>query len=126
MYNYDYSKKTIKSYTECVAKLTEFHRKSPLALKPIDICNFFLHLRKQELSDSTVLVYYSALSLFYTLLKKKSIMKLIPTPKKKPKVAIVMSKMEIAAFLKNCRSVKEKAIFTLLYSSGIRIGELEQ
>ncbi|WP_081098489.1 tyrosine-type recombinase/integrase [Leptospira borgpetersenii] len=126
MYVYGYSKKTIKSYTDCVAKLTEFHHKSPLALKPIDIYNFFLHLRKQELSDSTVLVYYSALSLFYTLSKKKSIMKLVPTPKKKPKVATVMSKIEIATFLKNCGSVKERAIFTLLYSSGIRIGELEQ
>lgn len=126
MYVYGYSKKTIKSYTECVARLTEFHGKSPLALKPRDIYNFFLHLRKQELSDSTVLVYYSALSLFYTLAKKKSTMKLIPIPKKKPKVATVLNKTEVTNFLKHCTSLKEKTIFTLLYSLGIRLGELEQ
>lgn len=126
MYVYGYSKKTIASYTECVAKLTEFHRKSPLTLKPADIYNFFLHLRKQELSDSTVLVYYSALSLFYKLSKKKSIMKLVPTPKKKPKVATVLNKTEVARLLNHCSSLKEKTIFTLLYSSGIRLGELEQ
>ncbi|WP_246835027.1 tyrosine-type recombinase/integrase [Leptospira kmetyi] len=126
MYVYGYSKKTIKSYTECVSKLTKFFQQSPLTLKPIDIYNFFLHLRKQELSDSTVLVYYSALSLFYTLTKKKSTMKLIPTPKKKPKVATVLNKTEVTHFLQHCTSVKEKTIFTLLYSSGIRLGELEQ
>ncbi|MBM9500714.1 tyrosine-type recombinase/integrase [Leptospira sp. 201903071] len=126
MYVFGYSKKTIKSYTECVSRLTEFFKQSPLTLKPTDIYNFFLHLRKQELSDSTVLVYYSALSLFYTLAKKKSTMKLIPTPKKKTKVATVLNKTEITNFLKHCTSIKEKTIFTLLYSSGIRIGELEQ
>ncbi|AGS80657.1 site-specific recombinase, phage integrase family [Leptospira phage vb_LkmZ_Bejolso9-LE1] len=126
MYVHGYSKKTIKSYIECVSKLTEFHRQSPSTLKPIDIYNFFLHLRKQELSDSTILVYYSALSLFYKLIKKKSTMKLIPTPKKKQKVAIVFNKTEVANFLKHCTSMREKTIFTLLYSSGIRLGELEQ
>ncbi|XDD52183.1 tyrosine-type recombinase/integrase [Leptospira sp. WS92.C1] len=121
-----YSKKTIKSYTECVAKLTEFHKLSPLAMKPSHIYDFFLHLRKSELCDSSILVYYSALLLFYTLTKKKSVMKLIPTPKKKPKVATVLNKTEITNFLRHCNTLKEKTIFTLLYSSGIRIGELEQ
>ncbi|WP_246838632.1 phage integrase N-terminal SAM-like domain-containing protein [Leptospira stimsonii] len=93
---------------ECVSKLTKFHKQSPATLKPTDIYNFFLHLRKMELSDSTILVYYSALSLFYTLIKKKSTMKLIPTPKKKPKVAIVLNKTEISNFLKHCASIKEK------------------
>lgn len=119
-----YSKKTIRCYTNCVSRLTKFHCKSPISLKPIDIYNFFFHLRKKELSDSTILVYYSAISLFYSLFKKKSTMKLISTPKKKQKVAIVFNKKEIITFLGYCNTLKEKTIFTLLYSSGIRIGEL--
>ncbi|WP_343286611.1 tyrosine-type recombinase/integrase [Leptospira stimsonii] len=51
-------------------------------------------------------------------------MKLISTPKKKQKVAIVFNKKEIITFLGYCNTLKEKTIFTLLYSSGIRIGEL--
>ncbi|MBM9578093.1 tyrosine-type recombinase/integrase [Leptospira sp. 201903070] len=121
-----YSKKTIKSYTDCVSKLAEFHKISPLAMKPSHIYDFFLHLRKSDLCDSTVLVYYSALLLFFTFVKMKSVMEEIPTPKKKPKVATVLNKTEVADFLKHCSSLKEKTIFTLLYSSGIRIGELER
>ncbi|WP_341476252.1 tyrosine-type recombinase/integrase [Leptospira kmetyi] len=126
MYVHGYSKKTIHSYTECISRLAKYYQQTPLKLKPIDIYNFFLYLRKQELSDSTVLVYYSALSLFYSLFKKESIMKLVPTPKKKQKLAVVFNKTEIVSFLKHCNTLKEKTIFVLLYSSGIRIGELEK
>lgn len=119
-----YSKKTIRCYTNCVKKLTRFYLKPPDTLEAKDIYTFFLHLRKKELSDSTVLVYYSAISLFYSLLNKDSVMSLIPTPKKKQKLAVIFNKEEIISFLSFCDTLKEKAIFTLLYSSGIRIGEL--
>ncbi|TGM16934.1 recombinase XerD, partial [Leptospira stimsonii] len=32
----------------------------------------------------------------------------------------------MVSFLKHCNTLKEKTIFVLLYSSGIRIGELEK
>lgn len=119
-----YAKKTIRSYTMCMSRLVRYFQKSPLVLQPIDIYNFFLNLRLSNKSDSTLVNFYSAILFFYSLLDRKEMLDLVPFPKRKRKVVAVFSQTEVTNFLGNCTSVCEKSIFTLLYSSGIRIGEV--
>lgn len=53
-------------------------------------------------------------------------MELVWVPKKSEKIPAVMNITEVTSFLNHCTSLKEKTMFTLIYSSGIRIGELVQ
>lgn len=119
-----YARKTIRSYTNCMTILTRHFQKSPLDLEPIDIYNFFLYLRLGNRSDSSLINFYSAFLFFYSIIDRKEMMQLVPFPKRKRTVVSVFSQSEIVGFLSNCRTVWEKIIFTLLYSSGIRIGEV--
>ena len=121
-----YSDKTIKTYTECMTIFAQYFKLSPLDMNPTHVYDFFLHLRKSKLAESSIVVYYSAILLFYTFAKRKYMMNLIPIPRKGRKVATVLNKTEIVNFLKHCLTLREKTIFTLLYSSGIRPGELER
>lgn len=119
-----YSEQTIKTYTNCIQKLANFHNQNPIELKAEHIYDFFLHLREKQLADATVSLYYSAIHLFCTLFGKESILERIPVPKKRAKVVVVLTQNEVVSILNHCTTLKERAIFTLLYSSGIRIGEL--
>lgn len=120
----DMQKKTIRSYTMCMSRLARYFQKSPLDLQPIDIYNFFLNLRHSKKADSSLVIFYSAFLFFYSILNRKDMLELVPFPKRKRKVVAVFSQTEVKNFLGNCTSVCEKNIFTLLYSSGIRIGEV--
>ncbi|XDD48260.1 tyrosine-type recombinase/integrase [Leptospira sp. WS39.C2] len=119
-----YAEETIRSYTTCMTLLTRHFQKSPLELEPIDIYHFFLYLRLDKRADSSLIIFYSAFLLFYTLRDRKEMMQLVPFPKRKRSVVAVFSKTEITSILSHCRTDWEKVIFTLLYSSGIRIGEV--
>ncbi|WP_041769706.1 tyrosine-type recombinase/integrase [Leptospira biflexa] len=118
-----YAQKTIRSYTLCMSRLVRYFQKSPLDLQPIDIYNFFLNLRQSNKTDSTLVLFYCAFLFFYSLRDRKDMLELVPFPKRKRKAVAVFSQTEVTNFLGNCTSVCEKSIFTLLYSSGIRIGE---
>ncbi|TGL49750.1 recombinase XerD [Leptospira kemamanensis] len=119
-----YAEETIRSYTTCMTLLTRHFQKSPIDLEPIDIYHFFLYLRLEKRADSSLIIFYSAFMLFYSLSGRKEMMQLVPLPKRKRTVVSVFNKTEIIRILSNCRTVWEKVLFTLLYSSGIRIGEV--
>ncbi|MEI1280545.1 tyrosine-type recombinase/integrase [Leptospira venezuelensis] len=121
-----YSDKSIKTYTDCMTIFTQHFKISPLDMNPTHVYNFFLHLRKTKLAESSIVVYYSAILLFYTFANRKYMMNLIPIPTKGRKIATVLNRTEIASFLEHCITLREKAIYTLIYSSGIRSGELEK
>jgi len=88
------------------------------------IYDFFLFLREKELTEASIGIYYSAIHLFCVFFEKKGIMEKIPVPKRRNKVVVVLSQNEMVSILNHCKSLKEKVIFTILYSTGIRIGEL--
>ncbi|TGK49192.1 recombinase XerD [Leptospira kanakyensis] len=119
-----YATKTIRNYTTCMTVLTRHFQKSPLDLEPTDIYKFFLYLRLENRSDSSLINFYSAILLFYSLIDRKEMLQLVPLPKRKRTVVSVFSQTEIVSLLSNCCTFWEKIIFTLLYSSGIRIGEV--
>ncbi|MDF3819767.1 tyrosine-type recombinase/integrase [Leptospira sp. 96542] len=119
-----YSHKTIKLYTSVISNFSKYHSKSPLDMLPEDIYDYFLYLRKLPLSSASISIYYSALSLFYKFVNKTNLMHMVPVPKRSNRVAAVLNKKEISILLNHCAKLKDKAIFTLIYSSGIRVGEL--
>jgi len=62
--------------------------------------------------------------LFETVLERPRLAVRIPRPKKKEKLPEVLSPAEVARVLEKPRNLKHRALLVLLYSAGLRVGEL--
>ncbi|TGM14213.1 recombinase XerD [Leptospira selangorensis] len=119
-----YSENTIDLYTDCLTRLAKEYMISPLKLKPNQVYDFFIKMKENKASAAYLRIFYSAIKLFYKIENKAYMTKAISLPKKVRKIPIIMNKSEVKAFLSECRSLQERTIFSLLYSSGIRGSEL--
>lgn len=119
-----YSENTIELYTDCMTRLAKEYMISPLKLKPKQVYDFFIKLKENKASAAYLRIFYSSIKLFYKIENKVYMTKAISLPREKRKTPIVMNKSEVESFLSECRSLQERTIFSLLYSSGIRGSEL--
>ncbi len=62
--------------------------------------------------------------LFVHVLGRPMVMEKIPRPKRSRRLPFVLSRGELARMLDVCRSPQEKALVMMLYSTGVRVGEL--
>jgi len=88
--------------------------------------NYLLHLvRERRVSRSYHRQAVSALRfLFETVLGNPSLALSIPRPKKEERLPSVLSADEVAELLARTRNLKHRALVMLLYSSGLRVGEV--
>lgn len=122
-----YSKSTIGTYTFFVADFIEFHGQKPIkALTNRDVELFIEAVFiKRNYSISTQRQFISALKLFITFEPSTKIDSLeLVRPKKDQKLPTVLSEIEIIALITAATNLKHRTIITLLYSGGLRIGEL--
>lgn len=122
-----YSKSTVDNYTYLVADFIEFHsgkQFSELTNRDVEL---FLEqvIVKQNFSISTQRQFISALKIFIVFHPESEINNLeLTRPKKSKKLPEVLSIEEIIRLIQVTRNLKHRAIIALLYSSGLRIGEL--
>ena len=62
--------------------------------------------------------------LFVHVLGRPMVMEKIPRPKRSRRLPFVLSRQEVSRMLDVCRSPQEKALVMMLYSTGVRVGEL--
>jgi len=122
-----YSPTTIKSYRNHLMSVLIFHDKIP----PNQIGNeeiqvYLLHqLKYKKISESTQNVVINAYKAYVEkVLDKPKEYVNIPRPKKPKKLPKVLSKDEIIDLLKCVKNLKHKFILLLIYSSGLRLGEI--
>ncbi len=120
-----YSEYSIKNYVQAVSALARFHKKSPLLMSSDDIREFLLYLKREKrIAPRTFNIYYYGMRLFYKLVKPESA---ITIPFKRMKVPdsipVVPSIEEIEMLLKAAPNIRDRALITVLYSSGIRLNE---
>lgn len=88
-----------------------------------------IHLEKTR-SAETVRNYIIKLRVVLAFLNKRGYVCLnpetIPVPKRTDKVPVFLTKEEVAQFMEATPKVRNKAIISLLYASGIRVSELCQ
>lgn len=91
-----------------------------------DIQQYILHLKKEKgLSAGTINNYISAIRFFYThVLNKDWDKKKIPRMKKTHKLPVIPPKQDVLAILNGTTNLKHKAIFVLIYGSGLRVSEV--
>lgn len=120
-----YSYKTIKAYLYYNTDFIQFVGKTPSDINDNEIKNYLLYLAEEKQSaTSTLNQAINALKFYYgTMLKKKFVYE-VKRPRKDKKLPIVLSKEEVAKILSSVDNIKHKAILMLVYSAGLRVGEV--
>jgi len=122
-----YSKSTVESYSVFIGDFLEYLKVKPL--KSISNRDVELFIEDvfipKKYSISTHRQFVSAIKLFKLFFPECSIEELSLTrPKKSKYLPIVLSQREILEILRSTKNLKHRAILALLYSCGLRVGEL--
>ncbi len=120
-----YSKRTIKSYLKYNTDFLNFVRKEPEEVDDEDIRRYLYYIAEtKDVSTSTLNVIINALKFFYGEIMKKKFIYEVKRPKKDRKLPVILSRDEVMKILSVTNNIKHKAILTLVYSAGLRVGEV--
>lgn len=119
-----YRKNSVDSYVACVSVF--LHHFAPGTTEPAKINETQIkdYLRAFT-SNNTQRANHSAIKCFYKyVLHQPNKFRYIEYCKKSNRLPIVLSVEEIQRLFDSCKNLKHKAILSLLYSAGLRVGEV--
>jgi hypothetical protein len=120
-----YSYKTVKGYIYYNRDFLNFIGKNPSEITDRDIKDYLVYLSEEkESATSTLNQAINALKFYYGTMLKKKFLYEIKRPRKDKKLPVVLSKEEVAKILSSVDNIKHKAILMLVYSAGLRVGEV--
>lgn len=122
-----YSQSTINTYFTFIRQIAVHIKKAPLKeLDTTQLRSFILsHLNKKKLSISTHRQLISAVKQFYEFLGKPAeVIEQLQRPKRGKHLPTVISQIEVLKLLQKTYNLKHRMIIAMLYSCGLRIGEL--
>ena len=121
-----YSPNTISAYNSTI-KLAEQYFKKPLNECTDNELHKYFHLlvTSKNASVSYQKQMVMALKLYFKEVHDRSVHLEFLLPERSPeKIPVIISKQEMLKILNSISNIKHKAMVSLLYSSGMRIGEL--
>lgn len=121
-----YSSKTVKSYLGHIRRLIEFQGKELKDLTSGEIKIYLLYLIDDcNHSHSYVNQAISAINFYYrNVYRNEEAIQFVSRPKKVKKLPSVLNQSEVMKILNSVTNEKHKAILYLVYSSGLRVGEV--
>lgn len=120
-----YSYRTVKGYLYYNRDFLSFIKKEPADVQESDIKDYLLYLAEgKQSATATLNQAINALKFYYGTMLKKKFLYEIKRPRKDKKLPVVLSKEEVASILSSVDNVKHKAILMLVYSAGLRVGEV--
>ena len=122
-----YSQSTIQTYTFFIADFINFHTKTPIEELTNRDVELFIEtvFIERKYSVSSQRQFISALKIFTTFCPQTKINDLsLERPKKSRILPNILSQEEVLKIIQLTRNLKHRAIIVLLYSSGLRIGEV--
>lgn len=122
-----YSDNTIKTYIEALKVFIDFN--DAKGLNEISNEDFILfntqYILSRKLSSSYQNQVVNAIKLFFSIVKDKKLeLEKLHRPRREHKLPNVLSKEEVKAILACSVNSKHKAMLSLIYSAGLRCGEL--
>jgi site-specific recombinase XerD len=120
-----YSEGTQRIYLYYAKKYAAYFNRSPEKMGDDEVREFLLHLVTiQKVSRSTLKQARAALMFLYSVtLHRPMVVEWLPTIRKETRLPIILSRSEVALFLKEVRRTKYHAVLTTMYAGGLRIGE---
>ena len=120
-----YSRRTIKACMIYNRDLLIFAKKKPEEIDNEDIKKFlYFMVKEKKVSTSTLNIIINALKFYYGEILKKKFIYDVKRPKKDKKLPVVLSRGEVKRILDASQNLKHKAILTLAYSAGLRVGKV--
>ena len=122
-----YSKQTIASYKGHLLMVkTHFKTKSFNSISDEELFEFIYHLvTTKKISASYQRQIVGSLKLFYKELFNRDIpFQYLKVTQRENSLPVVLSKNEVYRIIENTNNLKHKAMISLIYSAGLRIGEL--
>jgi len=122
----NFSPRTLEAYVRAVARFAQHYGKSPERLGPEEVRQYLLHLvNVQKASLSWYNISLCALRfLYHVTLGRKALLEGIPCPKGEKKLPVVLSRDEVAQFLRSANRLKARTMLTTAYAAGLRVSEL--
>ena len=132
---------TIRAYQEDLTQFGEYLKAQGIPLEQLEYHDLRYYMaslqQKQQLKKTTLSRKTSTLKSFCKFLHREGLLEhnpadLLSTPKKEKRLPTVINEADMTAFLDDFLAGEEplqlrnKAIFELLYSSGLRVSELVQ
>ena len=121
-----YSLNTAKTYVQLFEKfINHYSSKNLIELNEKDIQDYIQQGMRSGKSDSWVNQTINSIKFYYEIvLNMPSRYYAFDRPKQREKLPEVLSKNEVKAIIEATDNIKHKCILSLLYSGGLRIGEL--
>ncbi len=123
----NYSHKTITAYTSCIRSLVKHsYQRHPRELTNEDLRAFLIHLiEHNQWAASSVNQMINALRFLYIDLYKRTMqLDNLPRPRKERKLPEILSEGEVLKIFDAIDNLKHKTILMLIYSAGLRVGEV--
>ncbi|MBD3273749.1 MAG: tyrosine-type recombinase/integrase, partial [Candidatus Marinimicrobia bacterium] len=123
----NYSENTIKAYLNGLNVFLVYLSENNIQeVTSTELERFFYHSKKElEYSYSMMKQLLASVNFLYEEVLKEQIDFEFNIKMKKPsRIPVVLSKEEVERFLNSFTNMKHKAIFTLIYSAGLRTSEL--
>jgi len=120
------SEQTVGSYLRSIEALMNFHEEMPEDLDVDQIIDFLHDLKiEKERNWITIKIYVAGIRWYYQhVLNDEETAMLIPYPKEEKSLPKILSREELTDLFNACSNPKHRVMFRLMYSSGLRRGEL--
>jgi len=122
----DSSRESYNRRIEAFIKYLQNRKMSIDSISEIDIQQYILYLKREKgLTAGTINNYISGIRFYYThVLDKTWNPRKIPRMKRKVRFPVIPPRDDILVILEATTNIKHKAIFLLMYGSGLRVSEV--
>lgn len=122
----NYSLNTCKTYVSLFEKFINFFNKKELVeLSELDVRQYMLYLIQEHKSNSYINQTINSIKFYYeVVMGMPNRFYSIERPRKRQRLPKVLAKEYILRMIDRTKNIKHKCIIGLLYSSGLRRGEL--
>lgn len=119
-----FRQKTIDNYVSCIGSFLQYFEEKkthPIKINESNIKEYLWRFAEQN----TQRAHHSSIKCFYKyILRQPNKFKYIEYAKRNRKLPIVLSVEEMQRIIFSCTNLKHKTILCLMYSAGIRVGEV--
>jgi len=119
-----YSLKTIDIYSLYLNLFQKYISKDLKEVKSDDVVNYLSYLKiEHKVSSATINLVLSIIKHFYNDFLKFNLNIDIKLPRKRKKIPVVLTSLEIKQLLKSIKSHRNKLIVEFIFSTGVRVSE---